>query len=34
VTETTGIQGRVALSQSLAFGGNNAVVLLGRGEGA
>ena len=28
----TSITGRIALSQSLAFGGNNAVVLLGKGE--
>lgn len=31
VTETTPIRGGVALSQSLAFGGSNGVVLLGAG---
>lgn len=31
VRETTTISGSVALSQSLAFGGNNAVVVLGKG---
>ena len=34
VTECTKIAGRVALSESLAFGGNNSVILLGPGEGA
>jgi 3-oxoacyl-[acyl-carrier-protein] synthase-1/3-oxoacyl-[acyl-carrier-protein] synthase II len=34
VTENTALAGTVALSESLAFGGNNAVVLLGKGEGA
>lgn len=32
VTRRTPIQGRTALSQSLAFGGSTAVVILGRGE--
>lgn len=32
VTRRTPVQGRAALSQSLAFGGSNAVVILGRGE--
>ena len=32
VTCTTAIQGTAALSQSLAFGGNNAVVVLGKGD--
>lgn len=31
VREKTPIYGSVALSQSLAFGGNNAVVVLGKG---
>ncbi|MDT8423978.1 MAG: beta-ketoacyl-[acyl-carrier-protein] synthase family protein [Desulfuromonadales bacterium] len=31
VTENTRIEGTVALSESLAFGGNNAVVILGKG---
>jgi 3-oxoacyl-[acyl-carrier-protein] synthase-1/3-oxoacyl-[acyl-carrier-protein] synthase II len=33
VTEATAVAGSVALSQSLAFGGNNAVVVLGLGPG-
>jgi 3-oxoacyl-[acyl-carrier-protein] synthase-1/3-oxoacyl-[acyl-carrier-protein] synthase II len=33
VTEATAVAGPVALSQSLAFGGNNAVVVLGLGPG-
>jgi len=32
VREARAITGGIALSESLAFGGNNAVVLLGRGE--
>jgi len=32
VTEITSVAGRVALSESLAFGGNNAVVVLGKGD--
>ncbi|MEZ4601644.1 MAG: beta-ketoacyl-[acyl-carrier-protein] synthase family protein [Syntrophotaleaceae bacterium] len=32
VGETTEISGRLALSQSLAFGGNNAVIVFGKGE--
>ncbi|MDH4100662.1 MAG: beta-ketoacyl-[acyl-carrier-protein] synthase family protein [Nitrospirota bacterium] len=32
VTETTTVNGGVAISQSLAFGGNNAVIVLGKGE--
>jgi 3-oxoacyl-[acyl-carrier-protein] synthase-1/3-oxoacyl-[acyl-carrier-protein] synthase II len=32
VRETTAFTGTVALSESLAFGGNNAALLLGRGE--
>jgi 3-oxoacyl-[acyl-carrier-protein] synthase-1/3-oxoacyl-[acyl-carrier-protein] synthase II len=34
VTAVTAITGTVALSESLAFGGNNAVVALGRGDGS
>jgi len=34
VAEATAITGTIALSESLAFGGNNAVVLLGKGEGS
>ena len=34
VAEITAIQGTLALSQSLAFGGNNAVLALGQGERA
>ena len=34
VTAATAITGAMALSQSLAFGGNNAVVILGKGERA
>jgi 3-oxoacyl-[acyl-carrier-protein] synthase-1/3-oxoacyl-[acyl-carrier-protein] synthase II len=30
VREITTVQGRIALSESLAFGGNNAVIVLGR----
>ena len=30
VTQVTGVRGNVALSESLAFGGNNAVIVLGR----
>ncbi len=32
VTEVTAVEKRVALSESLAFGGNNAVLVLGKGE--
>jgi len=32
VTCTTPVEGRVAISQSLAFGGNNAVLLFGKSE--
>jgi 3-oxoacyl-[acyl-carrier-protein] synthase-1/3-oxoacyl-[acyl-carrier-protein] synthase II len=32
VTEATNVEGRVAISQSLAFGGSNAVLVLGKGE--
>lgn len=32
VQGNTGISGRVALSQSLAFGGNNSVIVLGSGD--
>ncbi len=32
VRQVTPVQGEVALSQSLAFGGNNAVLVLGRGD--
>ncbi len=32
VSQAMAIEGTVALSESLAFGGNNAVILLGRGE--
>lgn len=32
VTRRTAIPGRAALSQSLAFGGGNAVIILGRGD--
>jgi 3-oxoacyl-[acyl-carrier-protein] synthase-1/3-oxoacyl-[acyl-carrier-protein] synthase II len=32
VREATAVSGRLALSQSLAFGGNNAVVVFERGE--
>lgn len=31
VTEVTSFSGRVALSESLAFGGNNSVIILGKG---
>jgi 3-oxoacyl-[acyl-carrier-protein] synthase II len=34
VTVRTKIAGKVALSESLAFGGNNSVIVLGAGEGA
>ncbi|GAB1410796.1 beta-ketoacyl-[acyl-carrier-protein] synthase family protein [Desulfovibrionales bacterium] len=34
VTAPTAITGSYALSQSLAFGGNNSILLLGRGEAA
>jgi 3-oxoacyl-[acyl-carrier-protein] synthase-1/3-oxoacyl-[acyl-carrier-protein] synthase II len=34
VTANTIVSGSVALSESLAFGGNNSVILLGKGEGA
>ncbi len=33
VTETTAIEGTIALSETLAFGGNNAVLLLGTERG-
>lgn len=33
VTETTYFSGTVALSESLAFGGNNSVIVLGKGGG-
>lgn len=32
VTQTTAVTGDLAVSQSLAFGGNNAVLVFGRGE--
>jgi 3-oxoacyl-[acyl-carrier-protein] synthase II len=32
VTQVTGIRGTAALSETLAFGGNNAVVMFSRGE--
>jgi 3-oxoacyl-[acyl-carrier-protein] synthase-1/3-oxoacyl-[acyl-carrier-protein] synthase II len=32
VTENTAISGDFALSESLAFGGNNAVLIFGRGD--
>lgn len=32
VTENTSFSGTVALSESLAFGGNNSVIILGKGE--
>jgi 3-oxoacyl-[acyl-carrier-protein] synthase-1/3-oxoacyl-[acyl-carrier-protein] synthase II len=32
VTENTPFSGTVALSESLAFGGNNSVIILGKGE--
>jgi 3-oxoacyl-[acyl-carrier-protein] synthase-1/3-oxoacyl-[acyl-carrier-protein] synthase II len=32
VTEITPVAGDIAMSQSLAFGGNNSVLLLGKGE--
>jgi 3-oxoacyl-(acyl-carrier-protein) synthase len=31
VTQTTAVIGDLAISQSLAFGGNNAVLVFGRG---
>ena len=34
VQEAMTIKGNIAMSESLAFGGNNAVVVLGKGEGA
>ena len=33
VTEITTFSGTIALSESLAFGGNNSVIILGKGEG-
>jgi 3-oxoacyl-[acyl-carrier-protein] synthase-1/3-oxoacyl-[acyl-carrier-protein] synthase II len=33
VTEITPFSGTIALSESLAFGGNNSVIILGKGEG-
>lgn len=33
VTRVQGVEGHAALSQSLAFGGHNAVIVIGRGEG-
>lgn len=33
VTENTTFSGNIALSESLAFGGNNSVIILGKGEG-
>lgn len=33
VTEITTFSGTMALSESLAFGGNNSVIILGKGEG-
>jgi 3-oxoacyl-[acyl-carrier-protein] synthase-1/3-oxoacyl-[acyl-carrier-protein] synthase II len=32
VTQNTRIDGKIALSESLAFGGNNAVLILGKGD--
>lgn len=32
VTENTSFSGTIALSESLAFGGNNSVIILGKGE--
>jgi 3-oxoacyl-[acyl-carrier-protein] synthase-1/3-oxoacyl-[acyl-carrier-protein] synthase II len=32
VTENTPFSGTIALSESLAFGGNNSVIILGKGE--
>ncbi len=32
VTESTSFSGTIALSESLAFGGNNSVIILGKGE--
>ncbi len=34
VSERTAVRGRFALSTSLAFGGNNAAIVIGRGGGA
>jgi len=33
VQQETAVDGTIAISQSLAFGGNNAVVIFGKGEG-
>jgi 3-oxoacyl-[acyl-carrier-protein] synthase II len=33
VQQETAVDGMIAISQSLAFGGNNAVVIFGKGEG-